>query len=35
VEDNIRKVALSEPSIAWFETPVVVDNETRQVKTAA
>ena len=34
-KDNIRKVALSEPNIAWFETPVVVDNETHQVKTAA
>jgi hypothetical protein len=34
-KDNIRKVALSEPNIAWFDTPVVVDNETHQVKTAA
>jgi hypothetical protein len=34
-KDNVRKVAVSEPDIAWFETPVVVDNETHQVKTAA
>jgi len=34
-KDNIRKVALAEPDIAWFDTPVVVDNETHQVKTAA
>lgn len=34
-KENIRKVAMSEPDIAWFDTPVVVDNETHQVKTAA
>ena len=34
-KESIRKVAVTDPDIAWFDTPVVVDNETRQVKTAA
>jgi len=34
-KENIRKVAIAEPDIAWFDTPVVVDNETHQIKTAA
>jgi heme-degrading monooxygenase HmoA len=34
-KDGIRKLALSEPEIAWFDSPVVINNETRQVKTAA
>jgi len=33
--DNVRKIAVGEPNIAWFETPVVVDNEQHQIKTAA
>ena len=34
-KDGIRKLALSEPEITWFESPVVINNETHQVKTAA
>jgi hypothetical protein len=34
--DSVRKAAGgSEPEIAWFESPVVVDNESRTIKTAA
>ncbi len=34
--DNVRKASGgNEPDIAWFETPVVVDNESHQVKFAA
>jgi hypothetical protein len=34
-KDNVAKIAASEPQIAWFETGVVVDNETQKVKVAA
>jgi hypothetical protein len=30
--DNLRKIALSEPDIAWFDAQVVVDNDSQQVK---
>ena len=34
--DNVRKSSGgNEPEIAWFESPVVVDNETQKIKTAA
>ena len=31
-KDGIRKLALSEPEIAWFDSPVVINNETRQAQ---
>ena len=34
--ENVRKASGgNEPEIAWFETGVVVDNESHQIKTAA
>ena len=34
--DNVRKASGgNEPDIAWFDTQIVVDNETHQIKTAA
>lgn len=33
--DNIRNIAGVDPDIAWFDTEVVVDNESHQIKTAA
>jgi Putative mono-oxygenase ydhR len=34
--DNVLKASGgSEPNIAWFDTEVVVDNESHQIKTAA
>ena len=34
--DNVLKASGgNEPDIAWFETAVVVDNESHQIKTAA
>jgi Putative mono-oxygenase ydhR len=33
--DNLRKVAITEPEITWFDAQVVVDNETHAVKGAA
>jgi len=34
--DNVRKASGgNEPEIAWFESPVVVDNESHKIKTAA
>jgi hypothetical protein len=33
--DNVRNASDgNEPEIAWFETPVVVDNVTHEIKTA-
>jgi hypothetical protein len=32
--DAVAAIALSEPHIAWFETAVIVDNETNQVKVS-
>jgi hypothetical protein len=34
--ENVRKASGgNEPDIAWFETGVVVDNESHQIKTAS
>ena len=34
--ENVRKASGgNEPEIAWFETGIVVDNESHQIKTAA
>ena len=33
-KDAVAAIALSEPHIAWFETAVIVDNETHQVKVS-
>jgi len=33
--DNIRAIAGVDPDIAWFESAVVVDNESHEIKTAA
>jgi len=34
--DSVRRASGgNEPDIAWFETPVVVDNEQHAIKTAA
>jgi hypothetical protein len=33
-KDAVAAIALSEPHIAWFETAVIVDNESHQVKVS-
>jgi hypothetical protein len=33
--DNVRKIAIGDPDIAWFDTQVVVDNESHAVKSGA
>ncbi|MEJ2376476.1 MAG: YdhR family protein [Pseudolabrys sp.] len=33
--DNIRNMFGVEPEITWFESPVVVDNESHEIKIAA
>ena len=33
--ENVRKIAGADPDIAWFETQIVVDNETNEIKIAA
>ena len=34
--EAVRKTAGgNEPNIAWFDTPIVVDNESHQIKTGA
>jgi hypothetical protein len=34
-KENIRKIAHSEPHIAWYESQIIVDNESKQIKVAA
>jgi hypothetical protein len=33
--ENVRKIAGSDPDIAWFDTQIVVDNESHEIKIAA
>ena len=33
--ESIRRVAVSDPEIAYYETQVVVDNERNEIRTAA
>jgi hypothetical protein len=33
-KDAVAAIALSEPHIAWFDTAVIVDNESHQVKVS-
>ena len=33
--DNVRKIAGADPDIAWFDTQIVVDNESHEMRIAA
>jgi Putative mono-oxygenase ydhR len=33
--DNLRNLTGADPDIAWFDTQIVVDNESREIKVAA
>jgi hypothetical protein len=33
--DNVRKIAGADPDIAWFDTQIVVDNESQEIRIAA
>jgi hypothetical protein len=33
--DNVRKISGADPDIAWFDTPIVVDNASRKIEIAA
>ena len=32
--ENVRKIAKADPQIAWFDTAIVVDNESHKIKIA-